>query len=449
MLLTTDETNDRHRLRAGAAQADISPGPGLALAGYPHFSRHNTGIHDPLLAGCIVLDDGATRLALICLDLLMISRRYVRSIRSKIEARTGIPSAHILLACSHTHSGPWASDWVEPAMPGGMIGPDAAYLAALEDKLVELTAAAAGEAFPARLGVAQGICGAECGVGGNRRDPAGPADPEVWTVGIQDLAGNWRAALVRYALHPTVLHEDNTLVSADYPAYLRRRLMAAHPGLKVLFAQGAAGDQSTRYFRRGQSFDEAERIGAAIARAAEQALERMELEAQLRLGAWSAAVDLQLREFPPGPGLEARVARARMQAEALKGAGASYLEIQNANLTLLGEEDMLAFARMKEQGAFRGFIADSLPAEVQVFALGSARLVALPGEVFVEFGRRLQAGSPFPKTLVVTLANGILPGYACTAEAYAAGGYEAGASLLTSQAGDALVAGALRILNPK
>jgi hypothetical protein len=37
---------------------------------------------------------------------------------------------------------------------------------------------------------------------------------------VQDLSGLWRACTVGYALHPTVLNEDNTLVSADYPGFI-------------------------------------------------------------------------------------------------------------------------------------------------------------------------------------------------------------------------------------
>ena len=47
----------KNRLRAGVSLVDISPGPGIELAGYPHHPRYNTGIHDPLYAGCICLDD--------------------------------------------------------------------------------------------------------------------------------------------------------------------------------------------------------------------------------------------------------------------------------------------------------------------------------------------------------------------------------------------------------
>ncbi len=433
--------------RAGAAAVDISPGPGIPLAGYPHFPRHNTGVHDPLMAGCMVLDDGATKVALVCMDLLMISRRYVQSIRLKAAAQTGIPAANILISCSHTHSSPWGSDWFELGeTTGEIMRPDAAYMSTLETKLVGLIATASREMFDARLAVDKGICGKERGVGGNRRDPAGPADPEVWTVGLQDSKGTWRACLVKYALHPTIIHEDSTLVTADYPAYIRQYLNGAFPGMVLLFAQGTAGNQSSRYFRKGQSFDEAERIGTAIGREAGEVLKRLQVSGQIRLGAWSTTVDLALRALPNRAEMEVRVDRARARYADLKSANAPYLEVQNANLTVLGEEDTLAFVLMQERGASIGFIKDELPAEVQVIGIGDARIVCLPGEVFVEFGRCIQAASPFPKTFVVTIANGILPGYVCTAEAYAAGGYEAGASFLTPQAGEALTETARKIL---
>lgn len=433
--------------RAGAAAVDISPGPGIPLAGYPHFPRHNTGVHDPLMAGCMVLDDGATKVVLVCMDLLMISRRYVRSIRRKAEAQTGIPAANIMISCSHTHSSPWGSDWFELGeTTGEIMRPDAAYMSLLETKLVDLIVAASGGMFDARLAVDKGICGKERGVGGNRRDPDGPADPEVWTVGVRDSRGTWRACLVKYALHPTIIHEDSTLVTADYPAYIRKCLAGAFPGMVLLFAQGTAGDQSSRYFRKGQSFDEAERIGTAIGREAGEVLKRFQVSGQVRLGVWSATVDLALRALPNRAEMEARVARARARYAALKSAKAPYLEVQNANLTVLGEEDTLAFVLMKERGVSIGFIEAELPAEIQVIGIGDARIVCLPGEVFVEFGRCIQEASPFQKTFVVTLANGILPGYVCTAEAYAAGGYETGASFLTEKAGEMLVKTALMLM---
>ena len=147
-------------LRAGATLADISPGPGIPLAGYPHFPRPNTGIHDPLYAGCLVLDDGATRLAIVCMDMLFFSRRYVLSVRRKAEAQTGIPAANILLCCSHTHSSPWGSDWFELGeKTGELVRPEAAYMDTLENKLVELIVRASHDMFAARIAVDKISCG--------------------------------------------------------------------------------------------------------------------------------------------------------------------------------------------------------------------------------------------------------------------------------------------------
>lgn len=426
--------------------ADISPEKGVGLGGYPHFDRLNTGVHDPLIAAAIVLDDGATRVALVCLDFLFMSRQHVQAIRQRAAAAAGIHADHIMIACSHTHSAPFAVEWIDPGAPGGIRMPHAGYVAALEDKLVALIRDAAAHLFEARLGVNIGHCGKEAGVGGNRRSPDGPADPDVWTLGVQDAAGNWKACLVRYSLHPTIIHEESTVVTADYPAYVRSELARRFPGMVLLFAQGTSGDQSTRYFRQGQSFSEAERIGSAIGRAAGDTLANLKCSANVPLSVRTANVDIPLRELPSVAEMERRVDRVRARWRQLQEEKAPYLDIQNANLDMLGEEDILAYARVRQSGRRLSNIEGELPAEVQVIGLGDARLVALPAEVFLEFGQRIRSGSPYPKTCVVTLANGCLPGYVYTAEAAAAGGYETGASMMTTQAGEALVAAALKLL---
>ena len=96
-------------LRAGASIVDISPEEGIELAGYPHYPRHNTGIHDPLYASCLFLDDGQIELAIVAMDLAMYSKAYVRSLRNRISQQTDIPGPNIMVCASHTHSGPWAS----------------------------------------------------------------------------------------------------------------------------------------------------------------------------------------------------------------------------------------------------------------------------------------------------------------------------------------------------
>ena len=433
-------------LKAGASIVDISPKKGIELAGYPHYLRYNTGIHDPLYASCVFLDDSVTKLAIVCLDIVFFSKAHVKEVRKRVSSLVDILEENIMISCSHTHSGPWASGRLDLEGLERGLKPDMDYVLSLKDKLVDLIVYTYSNTFEAKIGIDKGICGKEKGIGGNRRGPNGPVDPEVWVVGIKDKKNSWRAALVKYSLHSTVIHEESTLVTADYPSYIRRYLAKTKPHMIFLFAQGTSGDQSTRYFRKGQTFEEAERIGFEIGKVADRVLNSMKLTSDVPLIVKSTETNIEIRKLPSEEAAEAEVAVTKERLEKLKKGNASYIEIQNANLKNLGAECTLGYTRLKNKGIDIKLEVNELPAEVQVIGIGDSRIVAVPGEIFVEFGLKIQKKSPFEKTFVIALANGCLPGYACTEEAYSKGDYEAGASMLTAKSGDIIVKTALELL---
>ena len=96
-------------LKAGMAITDISPEKGEELGGYPHYPRHNTGVHDPLQAAAMYLNNGTEEIALVTLDLLFYSKKHVKEVRERVRQACGIPENHVMISCSHTHSGPWAA----------------------------------------------------------------------------------------------------------------------------------------------------------------------------------------------------------------------------------------------------------------------------------------------------------------------------------------------------
>ncbi len=435
------------QLRAGTSLVDISPGPGIELAGYPHHPRYNKGVHDPLFAGCLYLDNGVTKLAIVSMDLVMYSKKAVRSVRNDIGKLTDIPPENIMITCSHTHSGPWASGMLDlEALEQGRKA-DEAYMVELHAKLVSLVKEAYSNTFDAKIGVEKGFCGREQGVGGNRRNPYEIADPEVWTIGVQDLQGNWKACLVKYALHPTFLHSDNFLVTADYPGYIRKYLAKTQPEMMFLFAQGTSGNQSPRYFRSGKTFEEAERVGSAIGSEANRVLGEMKLSADVDLLALSDEVAIEVRTLPSRQETEALIEKTRKVWEETKAANACERDVWNAELKFLGAEDTLAYILLQERGEKLELLEDEIPVEVQVIGIGDTRIVGIQGELFVEFGLTIQYRAPFDKTFVIELANGCLPGYACTERAYTQGGYESGASLLTGKTGEQLVEAAVNLLH--
>lgn len=433
-------------LKAGAAQADITPDKGEELGGYPHYPRHNTGVHDPLYAVCLYLESGGQETALVTLDLLFCSKIHIRRIRERVEAESGIPGRNIMVSCIHTHSGPWASGRLDiEGLESGVQQPEA-YVESLIEKVSGIVIEAKRTAFVAEFGFGSAICGAESGVGGNRMVRGGPHDPAVSVLAVRDAAEKKvRGVYVNYTLHPTFLHEDNTLCSADYVGYLRRQVEEL-TGAVVCFGQGASGNQSSRYYRQGESFDEAERVGRVLGRAACSALELAEnWTDELDIRVASREIPLSLRSFGAEEELEKNVARRqaefREMTEKYKDSAdrREYYLWQNANLRMLGAEDQLGYTRMLNQGKRIELLEDEKPVELQAIRLGGVCVAGVPGEVFVEYALYIKAMARFSLTVFNELSNGCLPGYLYTPASLLEGGYETDTSMLGEKFGRQVV----------
>ena len=152
--------------RAGASSVDISPERGIGLCGYHNFERKNIGIHDPLYACCIYIDDGDKEIAIVTADLIFLDKQYARNMRCDIEEVTGIPASNIMLSCTHTHSGPFTKVKVEKEeiQFGWFSFAYPEYLKELKSKIITVIANAKDNARYAKIGVGRGICGKEKGI---------------------------------------------------------------------------------------------------------------------------------------------------------------------------------------------------------------------------------------------------------------------------------------------
>src|SRR5688572_17649210 len=95
---------------AGAAVVDITPTGSVFLYGYPHVPRFSTGVHDPLECAALYLRSGPDAVLFLAHDVIYFTKAFVAAVRSRIEARTGIPAHAILMSATHTHSGPIMAD---------------------------------------------------------------------------------------------------------------------------------------------------------------------------------------------------------------------------------------------------------------------------------------------------------------------------------------------------
>ena len=83
---------------------------------------------------------------------------------------------------------------------------------------------------------------------------------------------------------------------------------------------------------------------------------------------------------------------------------------------------------------------DSFDYKLFAIRLGDLVFAGLPGECFVEIGRRIESESPFDHTVICCLTNGGAT-YFPSSSAYAEGGYEAKTSRLQKGADNIVISG--------
>ncbi len=94
-------------LEAGAASVDITPPPGLGLAGTGPESRRSTGYRTRLYARALFLEDATgERVAFVVLDLAHVSANLHRLAAARLFERIGLGADRLIVSATHTHSGP-------------------------------------------------------------------------------------------------------------------------------------------------------------------------------------------------------------------------------------------------------------------------------------------------------------------------------------------------------
>jgi hypothetical protein len=406
---------------AGAAATRFPVEPGTPLGGYVARTGPATGTLDPLEIGALSLVAGEDELVIVAADVVAVDEALTR----QVARSAGISRDALLLAASHTHSGPAGiSARLHPASEEQI---DHALRRRFVAACAEVITGARARRMPAQVAIGQ----AETrGLAANRNDPAGPADPTLTAVDVRTSGGSRIAAIVHWACHPTALGADNLLVSADFPGAMRRGLRGrlGTPELPVLYLNGAAGDVSTRFTRQDQSPAEVDRLGEALAEAAGAALDDAEpvvarighATATLRLPGWRADAIAAATERAGPDEMSLNPAAARQAVTRAQGL---------AMLTALAESDCRPQWKTLRLDAWR---------------LGGWRVAAVPGELTADLGMAVR-DSEGEAALVVGYAGGYA-GYLADRAAYEAGAYEALASWFGPGAGERTAEAAIGLL---
>ncbi len=432
-------------LKSGCGVKDISPIDSQFLWGYPHVERMSEGIHDPLLSTALYLFDGKTKVIFVTNDIIIIPTDLAARARKRIEKSTGVPAGNIMITGTHTHSGPMTTDYLSNEADPVVPPTDPKYVQLFEDGIVAAAEEAVAGAKPAELGLT--LAEAK-GVGTNRRDPSGPADTDVPVMLVREVETRKNiACMMLYCMHPTVLHEDSKLVSGDFPAMCRKYLQQPGklgPDCPVLYHTGPEGNQSPRHVVKGQTFEEAERLGSLLGQAVEKVLPAIKFSTDISLSTQQSFVELPRRYFP-----SVEEAKVRLQAVVEKLArqrsdGTDRATVRTTECDWFGAEEVVVLAQAQQEGRLDEVAAQAMPAEIQIITVGDWKFIGWPGEIFIEFQQAVR--KKFPNAFIANLANGDLQGYIVTAEAAAEGGYEASNAMFSHESGDVLVNKTLEML---
>ena len=230
------------RLRAGAAARAITPPvgpdqPPVWMAGFD-IGRQATGMHDDQWARALVLESGSTAVGVVVFDLVGLFHDDVQRIRQAAQD-AGLDLDQVFVITTHVHEAKDAMGMWGEAVGKSGIDPD--YMTRLVDESV----AALGEARAALAPVSLRVGRADASPWVNDTRQPIVLDPTVTTLDFVDDTGASHATLVAWGNHPEALGGDNTLLTSDYPGYLRDELEARLPGTIVVFAPGLLGGLTT------------------------------------------------------------------------------------------------------------------------------------------------------------------------------------------------------------
>jgi neutral ceramidase len=376
--------------RVGAAKVDITPSQ-------EELPKQFLGVLDRLYSRAIVVDNGHTSVALISLDAGAVPNQLWQSVSARIGKELGIPAGNVLITATHTHS-----------VPFGFRG-NTRY----EDKVFQSVKIAKEGLRPARISYGTGV--SYLNVQRDMIDPQthrwweganyrGLSDKTVAVIKFESLSGDPIAVYYNYAMH-AVITGNLDLVSGDVPGATSRYIEEALGGKAVaLWSEGASGDQNPIYFQ--QTYD----------------LREIRIKDYAKRGK-----DISNSMPPGGEGLDrsnpdvARLMNEQKQMilsmgqilgeevlhairESKRSVSDGRLFGKSTTITCPGRE------RTNEgRGGFPGTYKDGPPVQIKLGLLmvDDIAIGAVDGEVYDEIAMRLKSESPFAKTMMATLTNGM------------------------------------------
>ena len=427
-------------MKAGMAKIDITPSGPVWMDGMIR-SHRSTGVHDPLFAKALALsNDDSLNNCFVVVSVQVCGLRTDDSLRARESASqlTGVPVNHIIIAATHTHSG--------PSTVGHFNTREEKYIAELLEKLTLVIQESVKAMQPVAIGCESGnentishyrrlladdghvVMNWETWPAEHIIGPLGVVDSEVGVLKIvsADHPETTMGLLFNHAGHPNVMSGDNYLISADYPG-LAEKLVAQTVGGEALFINGAQGTMDIDGLK-DRDWEGVDRVAKALANAVCKTAKEITPLATASIRGSSASYTVPSRKIT-----DAELAWAD---NILSQTGENIKPVADG----VGDDYKASLYKQLHDQEDKNISVEQI-----CFAIDDSAFISFPGELFTEIGMRIKDESPFRRTYLLGLANG-RTGYIPTSKAILEGGYAVDTRKVDAMAEDIIIEQSLALL---
>lgn len=336
------------QVHVGVGKANITPSIGTPSAGYIERKGEGMlGVHDPLLAIALFIDNGKKQIALCSVDHLGFTYEMVQEIIQKIHAHPELKRCEIFIGSSHTHSGGGAylNIPVLGAGLGGTYNPQTTQF--YIDQTVEAILQAYQHQMPAKIGIGYGKAKTLSQYRGTWPKEIVPLD-HVTVIKVTHLDDTPLAVLFNYPVHPTVLKSQNRLFSSDFVGYARNHLQSSlGSNVCPIYFNGAQGDIIPVIFNENDPFDACDNLGKSLAETVKKIWDETIADDTLQIDTQKESYAFKPQATPFGLALPIDVYKSEMNLIVFNQ--------RHAFITIPGELSCLYDKRLKDSGNRLGF----------------------------------------------------------------------------------------------
>ena len=465
------KSQDNTTLLAGASRVDITPPPGMPMAGYSANANYGEGFRTRIYASVVYLKGAGDRpVAIVQCDLLAGSELVSQRLAEMIADKTDLDAGGIMMSGTHTHSGPGnlfgSNFYVKNA--SNKSGLDMEFFDFVTERISSAIIEAYENRVPARIATGYKEV---YGYTRNRSimaysanenaDPEKAADihravnPGMYMLRVDGLnrkTGSYHpiAAVTSFSIHGTTVPASNRLYNADVYAYITKELEwnvnSKNPDFVHAVINGTHADNSPDVGRQG--FSESRRIGVALGEKSIELFNSLERKFQTNPETRSAIREVNYYKNNKIDG-EAICETPRVGSTLVAGAGdGGPTPVLNRLPYFKEGSRRRVFTggchgnRRIIGGRLQSLVLpkDEFPHRIiyQVVQIGDMVFIPLPYEVTMESGNRIAAAAANSAVengmngvnhfVVVSCSNGFT-GYSTTAEEYSMQRYEGGHTL--------------------